>query len=103
MNCVDVRYYNRRDDKLNSFHLVLINRSDIVPGDFDIEFNYDKIERETAGAGDGSGEAGNFFDIAGTAVNGALLDTGPNTLVSGRINSAVNGPVRVRGTQQHRG
>src|SRR5262245_24172893 len=37
-----VGYYKQHADKTNRFQLVLINRSDIAPGDFDIEFNYDR-------------------------------------------------------------
>jgi hypothetical protein len=49
---VKVGYYNSKDDKLNSFQLVLIDRSDTGTGNFDIEFNYDMILWET---GDVSG------------------------------------------------
>lgn len=109
VNWIDVRYFSQRDDKLNAFQLVLIDRSDIAAGDFDIEFNYDKIEWETgsfssnggtdglggnsarAGFSNGPGDAGSFFEIMGSAVNGAFLDAGPNALVSGRINSMVDG------------
>jgi Nidogen-like len=40
----DVGYYNRHADKLNSFQVILISRSDIGYGDFDIEFNYNQIQ-----------------------------------------------------------
>lgn len=76
----------------NFFQLILIDRSDIAPGDFDIEFNYDQIEWETGGAsgGDadglggfsaragfsnGTGAPGTFFELPGSAVNGAFLDS----------------------------
>ena len=107
VNWVDVGYFNERADKLNAFQLVLIDRSDIAAGDFDVEFNYDKIEWETgeasdgvdglggfsarAGFSNGTGEAGSFFELPGSAVNGAFLDGGSNALVSGRINSNVDG------------
>jgi hypothetical protein len=52
VNWVKVGYYNSKDDKLNSFQLVLIDRSDTGTGNFDIEFNYDMILWET---GDVSG------------------------------------------------
>ena len=42
-NWVQVGYYNQYDDKLNSFQLVLIDRSDTGLGNFDVEFNYDMI------------------------------------------------------------
>jgi hypothetical protein len=47
VNWINVGYYNRRADKLNSFQLVMIQRSDIAVGDFDIEFNYNKVLWET--------------------------------------------------------
>jgi len=40
-------------DKLNSFQVILINRSDTGPGNFDIEFNYDKVQWEAGEASDG--------------------------------------------------
>src|SRR6266851_2903892 len=52
VNYINVGYYSSKTDKLNSFQLLLINRSDIAPGNFDIELNYDKIQWET---GDSSG------------------------------------------------
>lgn len=107
VNWDGVGYYSSRDDKLNIFQLILIDRSDVAAGDFDIEFNYDRILWETgsasggvngfggtsaaAGYSAGSGVAGTYAQLPGSLVNGALLDGGPNALVSGRINSDVNG------------
>jgi len=47
VNWVKVGYYNANHDKLNSFQLVLIERSDTGVGNFDIEFNYDLVRWET--------------------------------------------------------
>src|SRR3954451_4027575 len=58
VNWVNVGYYSSHDDKLNSFQLVLIDRSDLGPGYFDIEFNYDRIQWETGDASDGTGGLG---------------------------------------------
>lgn len=52
MNWIDVGYYQLNDNKLNTFQLVIIDRSDIATGDFDLEFNYRQIQWE---AGDVSG------------------------------------------------
>jgi hypothetical protein len=106
INWVDVGYYSAHVDKLNSFQLVLIDRSDIAPGDFDIEFNYDRILWETGNASGGvdgfggaSARAGwsdgslNAFEIAGAAVNGAYLD---DNLVSGLIHNSLNSGVAGR-------
>jgi hypothetical protein len=100
----DVGYFADHTDKTNTFQLLLVDRSDIGAGDFDIYFNYDGILWETGDASDGSngfggvsaaagfnagqgGAPGTFFQLPGSLVNGALLDSGPNALVS---NSNIN-------------
>lgn len=107
VNWVNVGYFFSAADKLNSFQLVLIDRSDTGVGNFDIEFNYDKIQWETgdasegsgglggnsarAGFSNGTGAPGTFFELAGSAVNGAFLDGGPNSLIANTLNSNVDG------------
>ncbi len=113
-NYVDVGYFNQQADKLNSFQALLIDRSDIGPGDFDIEFNYDRLLWETGSASrgvngfggfsartgfsNGSGAAGTNLELPGSGINGALLDGGPNSLIATSFNSPVLGryvfPVR---------
>lgn len=100
VNWVDVGFFPNRVDPLNSFQLLLIDRSDTGAENFDIEFNYDRILWETGGAsgGDANGLGGNsaragfsngtgvpetFFELLGSAVNGAFLDGGPFSLVNG--------------------
>jgi hypothetical protein len=41
---VNVGYFSAHADKLLSCQLVIIDRSDIAAGDFDMEFNYDKVQ-----------------------------------------------------------
>ena len=41
---VSVGYFSKNADKLLSCQLVIIDRSDIAAGDFDMEFNYDKVQ-----------------------------------------------------------
>jgi hypothetical protein len=78
---------------LNSFQLVMIDRSDIAVGDFDFEFNYDSIQWETGDASDGFGGMGGdsaragwsngtdtSYEIAGSAVNGTFLDNSNSPL-----------------------
>ena len=93
VNYFDVGYFSSHTDKLNSFQLILIDRSDIDSGDFDIEFNYEKIQWETGDASGGSaglggysarvgfsngtGDAGTFFELPGSATNGAFVDSNP--------------------------
>ena len=104
VNWIDVGYFSSRTDKLNSFQLVVVDRSDTGAGNFDFEFNYDKITWETGGASGGTdglggtsavagwtNGSGTYFQFPGSLVNGALLDTGPNALVDGSRNSQVAG------------
>ncbi|PYU31261.1 MAG: hypothetical protein DMG28_15825 [Acidobacteria bacterium] len=95
VNWINVGFFAARTDKLNSFQLVIIDRSDVTPGAFDVEFNYDKIQWETgeasggvdglggfsarAGFSNGTGAPETFFEISGSAVSGAFLDTNLST------------------------
>ncbi len=91
-------------NKLNSFQLIVTDRSDVAAGDFDFEFNYDKIEWETGDASSGTGGlggtsaaagytngAGTSYQFPGSLVNGALLDGGPSALVLDSRNSQTDG------------
>lgn len=107
VNYLDVGYYDNRADKLNSFQLVLIERSDTGAGNFDIEFNYSKVQWETGeasngsggrggvsaavGWSNGSGDPGTSFELPGSLVNGAFLDGGPRSLARNRLNTTVVG------------
>ena len=51
VNWVNVGYFSQHVDKLNSFQLLLIDQGS---GNFDIEFNYDKVNWETGDASGGS-------------------------------------------------
>ena len=101
VNWPTVGYFPSATDKLNTFQLVIINRSDRNPSDFDFEFNYAQIQWETgsasggtgglggnsarAGFSNGSGDPGTFFEIAGSALPGSFLDT---NAVTGLINAS---------------
>lgn len=108
VNWVDVGYFYAASDKLDSFQLLLVDRSDTGAGNFDIVFNYDQIQWETGSASDGSdglggfsaragfsngtGTDGTFYEIAGSAANGAFLDSNTQTgLIYNSIGSTVNG------------
>jgi hypothetical protein len=110
VNWVNVDYFfsSTAHSNRNSFQLILVDRSDVSAGDFDFIFNYDQIQWETgtASSGDsdglggnsarvgfsnGTGDAGTFFELAGSAVNGAFLDAGANALISNRRNSDIDG------------
>ena len=108
VNWIDVGFYEEHDTPTNSFQLVLIDRSDVEEGAFDIEFNYDSILWETGDASGGEDGLGGYsaragysnaspflgmsLELIGSGVNGGFLDTNPTTgLVNGRLNSEVDG------------
>ena len=106
---VGTGYFSGHADRLNVFQLLLIDRSDVRAGDFDIEFNYNQVQWETgdasqgvgglgglsarAGFSNGTGAAGTFFELDGSGNNGAFLDGGPagTTLVRNSRSSDVLG------------
>ena len=82
--------------------MIIIDRSDVTTGDFDIEFNYDQILWEAgrdsqgdasclggnpARAGFSDGTAANSFEIEGSGVVGAFLDSNQAT---GLINTSTD-------------
>ncbi len=102
VNWLNVGYYPAQADKTNSFQLALIDRSDTGAGNFDIEFNYGRIHWETgnldggtdglggisAAVGYSNGQSGAnnvFYQLPGSLVNGALIDGGPDALVSNSL------------------
>ena len=105
VNWIGVGYFPSAADKLNSFQLIMIDRSDTGAGNFDFQFNYDQIQWETGGASGGSGGLGgasaragwsngvaNAFEIGGSAVNGAFLDSNATTgLIYNSLNSPTSG------------
>ena len=108
INYINVGYYSGNSDKLNSFQIILVDRSDVGAGNFDIEFNYEKIQWEAGSASGGVGGlggssarvgfsngtrvAGTFFELPGSAVNGAFLDTNFVTgLIYNTFNNTISG------------
>lgn len=104
VNWIDVGYFSQHTDKLNSFQLIIVDRSDIGTGDFDFEFNIDKVQWETGDASGGTGGlggtsasagwtngAGTFYEFPGSLVNGDLLDSGANALIASSLNSNTPG------------
>ena len=89
----------------NSFQMILTDRSDVGTGDFDIQFNYDSIvwEAGTASGAPAGGlggtsalvgywtSAASNSTLAGSLVNGALINGGPDALISHSLNSNVLG------------
>ena len=100
VNWINVGYFAEHTDLLNSFQLIITDRSDIAMGDFDFEFNYDFIHWETGDASGGSGGfggtpasagwtngAGTFYAFPGSLITTALVDGGANALISSSRNS----------------
>jgi hypothetical protein len=93
---INVGYYAMHADKQLSCQLVIIDRSDIDLGDFDMEFNYFKIQWEwgdvsvnnppRAGYSDGVID----YELPGSGVGGAFQDTNS---VTGLIYHNLNSPV----------
>ena len=59
---VNVGYYAIHADKLLSCQLVIIDRSDIAAGDFDMEFNYDRVEWQWGDVSVGNPPRAGFSD-----------------------------------------
>lgn len=93
-----VGYYSSQTNKLNTFQLLLVDASTGAPdtaGDFDIFYAYDQIQWETGDASGGSnglggnsarvgytagtGVDGTFYELPGSGVHGAFLDSDPST------------------------
>ena len=107
VNYIDVGYYNARADKMNSFQLIVVDRSDSGAGNFDIEYNYQRVVWETGDASEGvngyggvsasvgwsngSGDPGTSFELDGSFVPGSFLDGARRALNRNRLNSTVPG------------
>jgi hypothetical protein len=101
----DVCFYSADCSLTNTFQVILVDRSDIAAGDFDMEFNYDRIQWETGNASGGSGGfggssahagwsngIGDYYELAGSGVNGAFLDSNLSSgLIYNRLNSDLDG------------
>lgn len=101
-NYLNVGVYNQISI-FNTFQLLLVDRSDTGLGNFDFEFNYNMINWETGTASNGnsSGLGGNSaragysngiaasFEIPGSAINGAFLDS---NLTTGLIHNQFGTP-----------
>jgi fibronectin type 3 domain-containing protein len=108
VNWNHVGYFSGHADLKNTFQLVLIDRSDVAPGAFQVEFNYDQIQWETgdasggkggfggtparAGFSDGTGTETGSWELDASGEKGGLLDTNADTgLVNNSVGSDVTG------------
>ncbi|NOT85426.1 MAG: hypothetical protein HOP02_11745 [Methylococcaceae bacterium] len=99
VNWIDVSCFSTANGGRNTFQLILVDRSDVGAGDFDIEFNYGSIVWETGTASGGNGVCqggssvhvgysngtSNALELAGSGINGAFLDS--NTITGLIYNS----------------
>jgi hypothetical protein len=100
VNWVNVGYFNAHADKLLSCQLVIIDRSSDIgnaPGDFDMEFNYFKVQWEWGDYSIGkppragfSDWAQDYYELPNSGIKGAFLDTNS---VTGLIYNSLNSPV----------
>jgi hypothetical protein len=95
---VNVGYFSAHADKLLSCQLVIIDRSDIASGDFDMEFNYDKVQWQYGDVSGGSPPHAGYADgvsgceLPGSGVADAFLDSNVATgLIYHNLNSSVPG------------
>ncbi len=96
----NVSYYSdNSNDKTNTFQVLLTDRSDTGSGNFDIYYNYDRVQWETGNAssgvdglggtsaavgfnaGTGNG-AGTFFQLSGSLTPGTFIDSGTAPLIT---------------------
>ena len=95
VNWPGVGYYSQHTDKLDTFQLLLVDRSDIAAGDADIYFNYGSMKWETGDASGGAGGlggtcahvgfnngTGTSYEVPGSGICGALIDGGANQLLT---------------------
>jgi hypothetical protein len=110
INWPGVACFGGNSDLRNDFQVVLIARSDLLAGSFDIEFNYNRIQWETGtasfgnavcqggssarvGFSNGTAATGTFFELPGSGVPGSFLDF---NAVTGLIHHSLNTPERGR-------
>jgi hypothetical protein len=116
VNWRNVGYFAGQTDKLDSFQLLLVKRPDAGSGDFDIVYNYDRVQWDTGSAavevsarpaaqfGGGAARVGysngttNSLELAGSGQPGQLVDYGEWALTVGDQGSTQPGryifPVR---------
>jgi uncharacterized protein (TIGR03437 family) len=116
-NWQNVGYFDRVDTRLNSFQLVIIERSDTGAGNVDIEFNYERIQWETGdesggqnglggrsarvGFSNGTGLPESSYELPGSGIVGNFLDNGAGALIRRAVGSELQGRLifRIRNTE----
>jgi hypothetical protein len=91
VNWVDVGYYSHHTEKLNSFQLLLNDRSATGVGNFDITFNYGHMAWETGDASEGTGGIGGTSARAGYSAGTGDVDTSLELPGSGTTGALLDG------------
>ncbi|MCZ2344296.1 MAG: hypothetical protein LC104_21260 [Bacteroidales bacterium] len=111
----DVGFYGSSGTKTNDFQMLLIDRSDTGAGNFDVEFNYDRINWESGdfnggiggvggsparvGFTNGSALPGTFYELPGSGVSGSFLDGAETALAGTMLNSTTPGRIVLFGRE----
>lgn len=91
VNWLNVTGYGLSTTLRDNIQLILVDRSDVSAGDFNMYFNYGSIQWDTGGASsesahvgysNGSGNPGTYYELPGSGLSGAFLDTGPDQLAT---------------------
>lgn len=68
----EVGYFSQHTDLRNTFQMVIVARGDVNPGDFDVEYRYDRCEWTTGDASGGTGGIGGTAARAGWSAGDTL-------------------------------
>lgn len=98
VNYINVGAYSQQPF-YNDFQVILTDRSDVGVGNFDIQFNYDKVvwDATTSQLGEALALVGYWTSatsnrtLSGSLVKGALIDGGSNALTGNSLNSETSG------------
>lgn len=109
----DVGFYGSSGTKTNDFQMLMIDRSDTGAGNFDVEFNYNRIRWESGdfnggiggvggsparvGFTNGSATPGTFYELPGSGVSGSFLDGAETALAGAMLNSTTPGRIVLYG------
>ena len=83
VNWIDVGYFDQHVDKTNSFQLLFVNRADTGAGNFDLIFNYDRVQWETGDSDFGDQGLGGFSARVGLPTGLVIRRKPSNCLVPG--------------------
>jgi Nidogen-like/PEP-CTERM motif len=100
VNWTGVGYAIDESDKTDTFQLVIVSRSDVGAGDFDIYFDYGSMQWDTGDSSGGNGEGlcdgntgnpavagysdgtGDVVEVQGSGICSALIDGGIDALIT---------------------